>query len=150
MNELAPVLGVVSLAAIAAWVIRTLVHAYRQHKTARMQVELQTRLLERFDSQEGLMGYLESEAGHRFVESVRLEEPKNPYGRILGAIQVGLVLVAAGIACLFLDGRMPFDDERGLLFLGTVGTALGIGFLISAALSWWLSKTWGLIDDRGA
>jgi hypothetical protein len=151
MNDLAPVIGVTTIFALAAWVLRTLILAYRQGKTARMQADLQQRLLERFGSSQELLAFLQTEAGDRFVEPLRTgEHPGSPYGRILGAVQVGVILLCGGFGLLFLDGRLPFDDERAFLFLGTVATALGVGFLLSGGVAYWLSHTWGLLDEREA
>ena len=152
MNELAPVLGITAMFGFGVWFLRFLIASYREHKVARMQADLQNRLLEKFNSTQELVTYLTSGAGEKLVQPLRLreEEPRSPYGRILGAVQVGVILICGGVACLFLDGRLPFDDERGFLLLGTVGTALGAGFLISGAVAYVLSRSWGLLNGREA
>jgi len=151
MNDLAPVLGVTAMFGLGAWLLRFLILSYRQQKVARMQSDLQNRLLEKFGSSQELLTFLQSEAGSDFVQPLRTgEEPRTPYGRILGAVQVGVILVCGGVACLFLDGRLPFDEERAFLFLGTVGTALGVGFLLSGAAAYVLSRNWGLLNGREA
>ena len=146
MNDLAPVLGITTMFAFGAWVLRTLILSLRDRKIADLQAELQTRLLEKFTSNEELLGYLQSDAGEKLVQPLREQGAQSPYGRILGAVQVGVILLCAGGACLFLDGRLPFDDQRGFLFLGTVGTAVGIGFLLSGAVAYVLSRSWGLLE----
>ena len=149
MNELGPVLGVTTMFALGAWILRTLIVSYRQGKIARMQADLQQRLVEKFGSSQELLAFLQTEAGERFVEPLRSgEESRSPYGRILGAVQMGVILVCGGAGLLFLDGRLPFDDERAFLFLGTVATALGVGFLLSGGVAYWLSRNWGLLNGR--
>lgn len=151
MNELAPVLGVAIIFGFAAWILRTLITTFREGKIARMQADLQQRMLEKFGSSQELLAFLQTEAGERFIEPLRTgEEPRSPYGRILGAVQVGVILLCGGVALLFLDGRLPFDDERAFLFLGTVATALGVGFMLSGAVAWGLSRHWGLLERRQA
>lgn len=149
MNELAPVLGVATIFGLAAWILRTLIITYREGKVARMQADLQQRMLEKFGSSQELLAFLQSEAGERFVEPLQTgEERRSPYGRILGAVQVGVILLCGGAGLLFLDGRLPFDDERAFLFLGTVATALGVGFLLSGGVAYLLSRNWGLLNGR--
>lgn len=151
MDDLAPVLGVTTMFALGAWILRTLIISYRQGKVARMQADLQQRLLERFGSSPELLAFLQTEAGDRFVEPLQVEEERrSPYGRILGAVQVGVILICGGAGLLFLDGRLPFDDERAFLFLGTVATTLGVGFLLSGGVAYWLSRNWGLLNGREA
>lgn len=152
MDDLAPVLGVIGVFGFITWFLRFVITAFREHKVARMQADLQNRLLEKFNTTDELVTYLTSGAGEKLVQPLRLreEEPRSPYGRILGAVQVGVILICGGVACLFLDGRLPFDEERGFLLLGTVGTALGAGFLISGAVAYVLSRSWGLLDGREA
>ena len=152
MNDLAPVLGVTAMFGFGVWFLRFLITSYRDQKISRMQADLQNRLLEKFNSTEDLLTYLQSDAGDRFVQPLRVSEPepRSPYSRILGAVQVGVILICGGAACLFLDGRVPFDDERAFLFLGTVGTALGVGFLLSGAVAYVLSRSWGLLNGREA
>ena len=39
-------------------------------------------------------------------------------------------------------------DSLGMIFIGTLSLALGIGFLVSAAVSTRLSRTWGLLNGH--
>jgi len=146
MEALLPFLVVLSIFSTVAWVIRGFVLSRQRIQVARLQAEMQTRLLEKFGTSQELLAYLQSAPGERFVESATIESPK-PYGRILGSMQSGVILALVGIALLFLSGRIPEADD-GFLFLGTVGLALGVGFLLSAVLAHRLSRAWGLIDGR--
>lgn len=146
MGDLAPVLIPVGVLAILGWIVRTIAQTIRQQRIAKLQADLQTRLLEKFNNPQELVAYLESPAGQRFLESATIER-RNPYGRILGSAQAGIILSLVGLALFFLQGRWP-ETEEGFLFLGTLGLALGLGFLLSAAAAYFLSKSWGLIDGR--
>ncbi len=146
MGDLAPVLIPVGILAVLGWIVRTIVHSVRAQRIAKLQAELQTRLLDKFGSSQELVGYLESAAGQRFLESATIER-RNPYGRILGSVQAGTILTLVGLALFFLEGRWP-ETEEGFLFLATLGVALGIGFLLSGAAAYFLSKSWGLIDGH--
>lgn len=147
METIGPVLIVLTVFTAIVLLVRTVAHNRRQLQVTKMQAEMQTRLIEKFGTSEELVAYLGSPAGQKFVESTTIER-RNPFGRILGSIQAGLVLSLAGIGFLFLQGHWP-EVEEGFLFLGVMGLALGIGFLLSAAAAYFLSKSWGLIDERG-
>jgi hypothetical protein len=70
-----------------------------------------------------------------------------PYGRIVGAAQVSVTLVLLSFGFLFLRGRVGGAGE-GFLVFGTVTLCLGVGFGLSAALSYYLSKSFGLLSKR--
>jgi len=135
------ILGVYSL---FASVILTLLANRRRTNTARLQAELQTRLLDKLGTSQELLAYLESPAGQRLAEAVTLERG-NPYRRILGSVQTGLILTAVGAALLALRGQLGAEEVHGLTFVGAISTSLGIGFLASAYMAYRLSKAWGLL-----
>jgi hypothetical protein len=136
--------------ALIGWIIRILVTNRRQLKLAQIQAEMQTRLLDKFSSAEELQSYLDTEAGQRFLHTAAAEEPASPYRRILGSVQAGLILTAAGIAFLSLQTALTDTHEAfGMMFLGALALALGIGFLISSFIAYRLSKSWGLINGNG-
>ena len=143
MDQLLPFLVVLSIFSTIAWVLRGFI-AYRQRiQIARLQADMQNRLLEKFGSSQELLAYLQSGPGEKFVASATIERAK-PYGRILGALQSGVILAFVGMALFFLADRIP-DAYEGFLFLGTVSLALGLGFLASSGLAYRLSRSWGLI-----
>jgi hypothetical protein len=53
----------------------------------------------------------------------------------------------AGVAFLILRGKMTEADDA-FVFLGTLGLALGLGFLFSAVATFVLSKSWGLVNGE--
>src|SRR5437588_6383093 len=133
---------------LIGFVIWTIFSTIRRSKTERLQAELQTKLLEKFGSGQELLAYVQSDAGKRFLESLTMEQ-RTPYGRILGAAQVSVILVLLSLAFLFLRGRIAGADE-GFLVFGTITLSLGLGFGLSAALSYYLSKSFGLLTESTA
>ena len=103
---------------------------------------MQEKLLERLGSNQELLPYLESDAGRRFLEAATTEKT-NPLRRILSSMQSGIVLVFLGLALVFARLSVGAAELR---FVGTLFMALGTGFLVSSGLSFWLSKSWGLIN----
>lgn len=130
---------------LTGFVVWTVFSTIRRYKTAKLQAGLQTRLLEKFGSGQELLAYVQSDAGKRFLESLTMEQ-RTPYGRILGAAQVSVILVFLSFAFLFLRGRV-LGAEEGFLVFGTIALCLGTGFGLSAALSYYMSKSFGLLTE---
>jgi len=128
---------------LIGFIVWTIFSTIRRYKTSKLQAGLQSKLLERFGSGQELLAYVQSDAGKQFLDSLTME-PRTPYGRILGAAQSSVILILLGLAFLFLRGRVPAADE-GFLVFGTIVLSLGIGFAFAAALSYFLSKTFGLL-----
>lgn len=149
MEALFGTLGGIGVVATIGWIIRVFVVNSRIKKIATLQFELQAKLLERFESMGELAAYLESDAGRKLLEGVSTEKT-SPYGRVLGSIQTGVILTLGGLALLLIRSQIPFESSEGfgLLFLGSLTLAVGLGFLISAVAALKLSRTWGLINGE--
>ena len=130
------------------FVVWTIFSTIRRYKTAKLQAGLQTKLLEKFGSGQELLAYVQSDAGKQLMESLTMEQ-RTPHGRILGAAQVSVILVLLALALLFLRGRVS-GGEEGFLVSGTIALSLGVGFGLSAALSYFLSKSFGLLNDAAS
>ena len=131
--------------ALFGFVIWTIFSTIRRYKTTKLQAGLQTKLLEKFGSGQELLAYVQSDAGKRFLQSLTMEQ-RTPYGRILGAAQVSVILVLLSFALLFLRGRVSGAEEPLLVF-GVITLSLGVGFGLSAAVSYYLSKSFGLLTE---
>ena len=138
-----PIIIVPTIMLVLGWMVRTVVVNRRLRETAKMQTDMQTRLLERFGTSKEMLEYLESDAGKKFVESATLERG-NPHGRILGAMQTGVLLLLGGVGFLIADSSFGTEGARVGYFLGLMSLLLGVGFLISSFASYRLSKSWGL------
>lgn len=125
-----------------AWIVFSTI---RRYKTAKLQAGVQTKLLEKFGSGQELLAYAQSDVGKQFLESLTMEQ-RTPYGRILGAAQTSVILLLLGLALLFLHGRVS-GGEEGFLVSGTITLSLGVGFGLSAALAYFLSKSFGLLGE---
>lgn len=146
MEALGPMIGVIGMMVVIAWIVRIVTTSRRQTKMAALQAEMQEKLLDKFGSSEEVISYLESDAGRQFLDTATFE-PSNPYKRILGSIQSGLILAFAGGAFLFLRGQLTGADDA-FVFLGALSLALGLGFLFSAVATFVLSKSWGLVNGE--
>jgi hypothetical protein len=132
------------------WAMRSYLENRRFSKAAAVQSEIHTKLLDRFGSSQEMLAYMQTEAGKRFLESGTLAVEERPskapamIGRILASMQAGLILLLVGIGILWVRSSVP-DGAQPLLVLGTLASALGAGFLLSAAASYAMSKRLGLL-----
>jgi hypothetical protein len=130
------------------WVVWVVSGTFRRARAARLQADVQGKLLDKFGSSRELLDYLHTTQGQRFLDFV-VTERANPYSRILASAQAGVIMTLLGGALLMLQ-RMATVQEAAdaLLVFGTLVLTLGIGFLASGALSFILSRSWGLLEAR--
>jgi hypothetical protein len=121
-----------------------------------VQTDAHTKLLDRFTANEDLLAYIQSPAGAKFLESspIALDAaPRSvgaPLGRILWSVQGGVVLVAGGIGLEVVSGRVTDSASQPLQALGVLAIALGLGFVISAIISFVISRRLGLIEPASS
>ncbi len=137
---------------LLVWLIRTVVDYRRWSRLAKVQTDAHTKLLDRFTANDDLLAYIQSPAGAKFLQSspISLDAgPRSvgaPLGRILWAVQGGVVLVAGGIGLQVVSGRVADAAAQSLGALGVLAIALGLGFVVSAIISYVISRRLGLIE----
>jgi hypothetical protein len=146
------------LLTVFVWLVRSVIDQRRWLRVSRTQAEVHTKLLDRLTNNEDLLTYIQTPAGKRFLESGPLltdgESSKlttgAPLSRIILALQAGVVLASLGIGFWISQSRFPADMGEGFFIIGTLATALGIGFAVSAALAYMISLRFGLVSPRQA
>jgi hypothetical protein len=152
LNGLAIFAGFGMAVGLLVWLIRTLVDYKRWSRLAKVQTDAHTKLLDRFTANEDLLAYIQSPAGAKFLESSPISldaAPRSvgaPLGRILWSVQGGVVLIAGGTGLHIVGGRVADPASQSLHALGVIGIALGVGFVISAIISFVISQRLGLIE----
>jgi hypothetical protein len=141
---------------VFVWLVRSVIEQRRWLRVSRTQAEVHTKLLDRLTNNEDLLTYIQTPAGKRFLESGPLladgETPRPaggaPLSRIILSLQAGVVLASLGIGFWISQTRFPEDMGEGFFIIGTLATALGIGFAVSAALAYMISSRFGLVPSR--
>ena len=143
-----------TVAGILAWLVRTAIDYRRWGRLAKVQAEAHTKLLDRFTGNDELLAYVQSPAGARFLKSSPItldgsDKPMAaPLARILWSMQAGVVLTAAGIGLNYVSRNVePYRAEPILMF-STLALSIGVGFMVSAAASYFMSKRLGLLGQR--
>jgi hypothetical protein len=154
VSDLPPVFALVAFLLAAGWALRLFVENRRWSRIFTLQNEVHTRLIDKFSSSQELAAYMETDAGKRFLEAAPIpvnlgagQRVPNAVARVLTPIQIGIVLVLLGIGFLLLRHARP-EMETPMLVLGTVILMPGIGFIISAGITWVLATRLGLMPPR--
>jgi len=148
MEDLMPIVVLPVITFAFAWVIISIIQAFRHRATLRAQTEFNNRMIDKFSSADEFTVYLQSEAGRNFFENLG-SEPATPMTRILTSIQLGVILTLLGLG-FFLTRHVigTADSYSIMIIVSTILITVGIGFLISSGISYWLAKTWGLITTQ--
>jgi hypothetical protein len=94
-----------------SWLAWLIFSTIRRYKIAKLQSEVQTKLLDKVASGQELLAYAQTEVGRELLESLKVEQRVSPYGRIIWAMQTGIIALLVGSAFLFLRSRVPGDAE---------------------------------------
>jgi hypothetical protein len=154
MDFLGPLLGVSVFLGALIWLIRSVMENRRWNRIFKLQSEVHGKLIDKFSSSQELAAYMETEAGRRFLEAAPIpvgfeqeQRVPNALARVLTPLQIGIVLVLLGLGCYLL--RFASTDMKiPMLVLGTLALMPGLGFIISAGVTWVLAGRLGLMPEK--
>jgi hypothetical protein len=153
VDWLGPVAIIFIITSALVGVIRTLLDQYRWRRSTQLQMDMQNKLIDRFAGGNELLAYLQSPAGRGLVDihapvfaSSGPHMLDAPAGRIFWPLQAGIVLSFAGIGLHFLGNRIGFQEmNQPISGFGALVGAIGLGFIVSAIASFFLSHRLGLV-----
>jgi len=144
LDFIAPMLVLITVALVIGSIARAIVVNRRQRENAKTWAEVQGRLIDKFGSADEVVRYLESDASRELL-SGQSAAPASPHARILDSVHLGLLVAAGGIGFLVSGAVGDREISDVLRVFGTIGLLLGVGFLVSAAVSWAMLRSWGLL-----
>lgn len=150
MEGFAILLAIGTVVMTLTWIIKNLIEYRRWSRLSKVQAEVHNKLMDRFANNEELMSYIQTPAGKRFLESAPLQlEPgprpaSAPVARILWSVQVGLVILAAGLGLLVVSNNVQQEVVQPLYGFAVLAMSLGVGFIVSSFVSYILSRRLGL------
>lgn len=144
--------GFVTFFIVLGSVLRQAVHYRRWVRRARMQTDVHTKILDRLQSNEEVLAYVQTPAGRQFLEfgSPPAEADPGParvapFGRILWSVQAGVVLAALGVGLWLAQRNVPEEVSGPLGVLAVVAGAVGLGAIASGAVAYALSAKLGFL-----
>src|SRR5882757_3410978 len=150
-RNVGPLVALLTFLGTLIWLIRILLENRRWTRIFTMQTNVHGKLIDRFGNNEELLSYMNTEAGRRFLEAAPIPIGFEPdqrvpaaLSRVLIPLQIGVVLTLLGIGLLVLRHSLP-DISSALLVFGIVVFMPGIGFIISAGITWMLAARLGLM-----
>lgn len=153
ITPIAVLLGFACFLGAVVWLTRQFLDSRRWGRIFKLQSEVHGRLIDKFGSNQELAGYMETEAGKRFLEAapipLRSEQDHrmpNAIARVLTPLQIGIVLALLGVG-FFLLRNVRVEMHDPMLVLGTIAMMPGLGFIISAGITWFLAGRLGMIPN---
>jgi hypothetical protein len=139
--------------AAATSVGRSILEHRRWMHATRIQTDAHTKLVDRLASNEDLLAYVQSAAGQRFLSAAAIPvDPDSrsaglhaPLGRIFTSVQLGIVAAFGGAGLWIAKNRVIEEVAQPLHVIAILAMALGLGFVLSALLSYGLSRQLGLL-----
>jgi hypothetical protein len=140
---------------MVGFIIWVVVNGWQRRLRLKLTTEFNSKLLDRIGSVKDFNEFLQTEGGGRFMDSLTVERGSTrPQDSILRAGQIGIVLITLGFGLLVLDWYFSVryagaGDTEVLTVIGVIAASLGLGFLISAGVSYRLAMMLGVLDRDG-
>jgi hypothetical protein len=154
MHDMVPIILFPVFFLAIVWVVRIFVDSRRWNRTFKQQSEIHSRLIEKLGTSQELVAYMETEAGKRFLMASPIaagpefgQQMPNTVSRVLTSLSTGIVLALVGVGFLLLRNAGP-DTPEPMLITGTLLLMPGIGFILSAGVTWVLAKRLGLMPEK--
>jgi hypothetical protein len=155
VNDGIPFLVFLCLLGALLWLTHVLLENRRWNRIFKLQTDVHGRLIERFGTSQEVLTYMGTDAGKRFLEATpiavgfeRSQPVPSPVARVLTPLQIGVVMTLLGGGLLSLRHSIP-DGSAALLVIGMVVLMPGLGFIISAGITWGLARHLGLMPNSG-
>jgi hypothetical protein len=155
VNDLPPTIAFACFLVALVLIVRVFLQNRRWGRIFKLQSEVHGRLIEKFGTNQELALYMETEAGKKFLEAAPIpvgfeqqqQQMPNAVARVLTPLQIGIVLSLLGAGLLTLR-HASADMEIPMLVFGTVVLMPGLGFIISAGVTWLLAARLGLMPEN--
>ena len=145
--------GLMGLAGVFVWLVKTIVDHRRWLRTSKVQVEMHGKLLDRLTTNEDLLAYAQSPAGSRFLESTPIAldadaRASAPVSRIIWSMQAGIVLMALGGGLLWVQKDAIDEVRQAISVFQAIAASIGVGLLVSAIAAYVVSGRLGILPAK--
>jgi hypothetical protein len=137
------VVALIAVFGTISFITWTIFSSVRRLRLARLQADMQTILLSRFESAQNMASYVQTDAGKQLLNGIRFEH-ETPLGPMLACVRWGIVIIFLGGALCILRAMGAVDPDT--IVPGILALALGIAFEVAAFVSWYLYRSLGLAE----
>jgi hypothetical protein len=143
---------------VIGWIARSVLEHKRWQQAMKTQTDAHVKLFDRLTSNEDLLAYIQSGPGQRFLTAAPMlptidsstRSMGAPISRILWSMQTGIVVGLAGVGLWIAKNNVISDVAQPLVVFGILGMAVGLGFVLSALVSYVLSRQLGLLQSTSS
>lgn len=133
MEWIVPIVGLISSTVMVVLVVFFVTQG--RSRRVQAQVEMQSRLIDRFGSAPELVQFLHSPAGREFVAGVQGAPAAMTRERLMSGFTRSIVLTSLGCAFVYLN--VTWEDDFAIP--AAILLFLGIGYMIATFVSYKLS-----------
>jgi hypothetical protein len=119
----------------------------------RLQLEAQTRLLDRIGTGDALTAFLQTEEGKALLKSYEaFDEPDKPVHRRHDGIRMSVIgLLTGGVICIGIGAGFMYAAniavEHDLYIPAGIVAGVGVGCIVAAIIHYILGKSWGMLGN---
>ena len=136
--ELIPIIGILASSAMVVLVVMLVTRSRQRRVEA--QVQMQSKLIERFGSAPELVQFLHSPAGRQFVAGVQGAPAALTRERLMGGFTRAIIMTSLGLAFVFIAF---FDRDDDWIIPAAIVFSLGLGYLLATYVTYRFSKSIG-------
>ena len=150
LEGMAVFLGIGMFIGVVAWLVRAVLQHRKWLRQSRVQTEVHLKLMDRLTTNEELLGYIQSPAGKRFLESAPMHPESDsprlgaPVGPIIWSVMAGIVLATVGAGFRVAASSVTDDAQRAFSVIGVILLSLGTGFMLASLVAYLVSTRLGL------
>ncbi len=137
-------LGFFAMTGFIVWIVMS---AWGRRAQMKATADFNAGILNRISSLKDFSDFVQTEQGAKFMDSLTAERASSgPRDRVIRTTHVGIIVTMLGLGLLFMARHLQSDDG---MFVAGITLSLGLGFLISAGVSYWLAKSLGVLPPDG-
>ena len=146
MRNLDDIVGMIAFAATTAFVAWAFLQSFLRWREISRETQIMTQLVAQVRSGEEAAVFLESSSAQALFDRM-VDRRTLVLGRMLRALQSGIVLIVLGIAIFVIRTQFTDDEALAALVFGTLSLAVGAAFLLASGMTYVLSLRWGLLKE---
>lgn len=132
--ELIPIVAIIANVTMVILIVYFVTRA--RQRRAELQMEMQSRLIDRFSSANEFVQFLHSDAGQKFITGVQSASTQHTRDRLMSGFNRAIILLSLAAAFVIIGF---YTRETDAHVVAAILASLGVGFLIATFVSYKLS-----------